>query len=179
MDWSKPVEAAEFMWSQDSIPSEPDVSDDEEVFPILATALREFGRYPSHWESFLRRHLRKHAALHSPVPRFRRSRDSDEIFGSIIPCRVLRYGTPLDDLFIESRTPFEGEVIAHHWLQILSSEGFDVVAYLEEEFALHAEQMQIIYPSHGRYSKSHFFEFSGKRLRNQFNLLLGLVQSLY
>ena len=179
MDWTKPVEAAEFMWSQGCMPSESDVFDDEEVFPILAAVLREFGRDPSHWESFLRRHLRKYAALHSPVPRIRHFRDSDEIFASMIPCRILEHGTPLDDLFLYTRTPFEGEAIAHHWLQILSSEGFDLVAYLEEEFALHAEQMQLIYSSHGMYSNSYLISFTRKRLCNQSLLLLGLIRSLY
>ena len=143
-----PVEVADFMLSQDLIPSESDVSDDEEVFPILATALREFARDPSQWESFLRLLLRKNADLHSPVPRFRCTRDPDEIFESLFPCRVLEYGTPLDDLFVYTSTPFEGQAAAHYWLQILSSEGFDSRAYLEEEFALHAEQMQLIRPSH-------------------------------
>ena len=179
VDWTKSVEAAEFMWSQGCIPSESDISDDEEVFPMLAAALREFGRDPSHWEGLLRRQVRKDAALHSPVPRFYHSRDSDEIFNSIIPCRISKYGTPLDDLFLDTRTPFEGEAIAHHWLQILSSEGFDLVAYLEGEFALHTEQMQLIYSSHGKHSKSYFFRFTRKRLCNQSCLLLGLVQSLY
>ena len=148
MYWTSPAEAAEFMLSlsQDLIPSESDVYDYEEVFPILATALREFARDPSHWEIFLRLLLRKNADLHSPVPRSRWTRDSDEILESLFPCRVLEYGTPLDELFVYTSTPFEGEAAAHHWLQILSSEGFDSRAYLEEEFALHAEKMQLIRP---------------------------------
>lgn len=143
------VEVAEFMWSQALIPYESDVSDDEEVFPILATSLREFAFDPSQWESFVRLHLRKHADIHSPVPRLRVSR-WDELFDPMFPCGVLEYGTLLDDLFVYTRTPFEGEAAAHHWLQVLSSEGFDLVAYLEKEFALHAEQMQLIRPSCSR-----------------------------
>ena len=144
MYWGMPVEAAEFILSQDLIPSASDISGDEEVFPIVATALREFARDPSQWESFLRLLLRNHADLHSPVPRFRETRDPDEIFDSLFPCRVLEYGTPLDEFFAWTKTPFEGEAIAHCWLQVLSSEGYDLVAYLEEELALHAEQMQLI-----------------------------------
>ena len=149
-DCPKPVEAVEFMWSKDSIPSEPDISDNEEAFPILATALREFGRDPWELESFLRFCLSKNAGLHSPVPRFKPIRNWDKMNDSLFPCRVLEYGTPLDELFAWTMTPFEGEAIAHRWLQALSSEGFDLVAYLEEEFALHAEQMQLIHPSFGR-----------------------------
>ena len=145
-----PVEAAEFMWSQDLTPSESDVSDDEEIFPILAGVLIEFGRDPSEWESFLRLCLSKNAGLHSPVPRFKPIRNSDKMNDSLFPCRVLEYGTPLDELFAWTMTPFEGEAIAHRWLQVLSSEGFDSVAYLEEEFTLHAEQMQLIRPSYCR-----------------------------
>ena len=149
MDSTKPVAAAEFMSSQDLVPSESDVSDDEKGFPILATALREFGRVPSQWESFLRLHLRKDADLHAPVPRLRPTGDSDEIVDSMYPCRVSKHGTPLDEFFAWTRTPFEAEAVADSWMQILSSEGFDLVAYLEEEFALHAEQMQLIRPSSG------------------------------
>lgn len=147
--WSMPVEAAEFMCSQALVPYESDVSDDEELFPILATSLREFARDPSQWESFVRLHLRKHADIHSPVPRLRVS-GWDELFDPMFPCGVLEYGTLLDDLFVYTRTPFEGEAAAHHWLQVLSSEGYDLVAYLEKEFALHAEQMQLIRPSCSR-----------------------------
>lgn len=146
--WRMPVEAAEFILSQDIIPSEPDDFDDEEVFPVIATALREFGRDPSQWESFLRLHLREHADLHSPVPR--RRTNLDEISESMLPCRVLEYGTPLDELFAWTWTPFEGEAIVRRWLQVLSSEGFDLGAYLEKEFALHEEQMQFIRPSQCR-----------------------------
>ena len=144
-----PVEIAEFMWSQDMIQSESDVSDDGEVFPILATALRESARDSSQWESFIRLHLRKNADLHSPVPRNTSAR-SDYISDPMFPCGVLEYGTPLDELFAYTITPFEGEAAAHHWLQVLSSEGFDLVAYLEEEFTLHADQMQLIRPSCSR-----------------------------
>ena len=66
------------------------------------------------------------------------------------PCKILKYGTPLDELFCRTKTPFEGEEAADRWLQILSSEGYDVVAYLEEELALHAQQMQLTYSNTGR-----------------------------
>lgn len=46
-------------------------------------------------------------------------------------------------------TPFEGEVAAKSWLQLLSNEGIDVIAYLEEEYTLHAPQMQLTFPSKG------------------------------
>ena len=144
-----PVEGAEFMRSQDMIQSESDVSDDEDVFPFLATALREFARDPSQWDSFVRLQVRKNADLHSPVPRYT-SAEYDELFDPMFPCRVLKYGTLLDDLLMYTSTPFEGETAANHWLQVLSSEGFDLVAYLEKEFALHAEQMQLIRPSCSR-----------------------------
>ena len=154
------AECAEFLWSQDLIPLESNVSDDEEFIPILATALAGFGRDPAQWEDFLRRLLRRHVNLHSPVPRYRWNYDLDDHFDSLFPCRVLDFGTPLDDLFVWTWRPFEGEAIANRWLQILSSEGYDVVTYLEEEFKLHAQQMQLIRPSCCRWSASYVFQIS-------------------
>lgn len=141
------AEVAEFLYSNCYVPSESGVSDDEEIFPFLAIALKGFGRDPSsQWESFLRLLLRKKAGLHSRVPRM-----NGFLLTEKYPCELSEYGTPLDELFSQTMTPFEGEAVANRWLQILLSEGFDVVAYLEEEFALHAQQMQLALPcSDGR-----------------------------
>lgn len=138
-----PVEGAEFMFSHDSIQSESDISDADHLFPLLATALRKYGAKPSEWERFLRFILRRNADLHSPVSRMGKVYHHS---GVNTLCKITEYGTPLDELFSKTETPFEGAVAADRWLQILSSEGYDVVTYLEKEQALHAAQMQLTYP---------------------------------
>ena len=145
--YTGPVEGAEFMFSQGLIPSEFDVSDDDNDFPPLATALREYSTEPSRWDSFIRLLLRKRADLHTPVPR-NSGLEINQIDRDLgYPCKILKYGTPLDELFAKTQTPFGGEAAANGWLQILSSEGYDVGSYLEGEQALHAAQMQLTGPS--------------------------------
>ena len=141
------VDTAEYVFSQDLIQFESDISDGENVFPALATALRLFGRGSSEWERFLRLLLRKRSSLHSPVLKVFGIEEMRHDLRPTYPCKALEFGTPLDELFLWTNTPFEGEAIANRWLQILSSEGYDVVAYLEEESALHAQQMQLTIPS--------------------------------
>ena len=138
------------MFSQDLIQSESDISDGEDIFPLLAVALREFGKDPSQWENFLRLILRKRVGSHSPVPRCYPLKYLNDPLRSIYPCKILRFGTPLDEVFGRNETPFEGELAARRWLQILASEGYDVKAYLEKESVLHAEQMHLTFPSQGR-----------------------------
>ena len=140
------AETAEYMFSQDLIQSESDISDGENVFPVLATALRLFGRGSSEWERFLRLLLRKRSSLHSPVLKVWGIEEMRHDLRPTYPCKVLEHGTPLDELFLSTDTPFEAEAVANRWLQILSSEGYDVVAYLKEEFALHVQQMQLTIP---------------------------------
>lgn len=141
------VETAEYMFSQDLIQTRSDISDGEDVYPILATTLRAFGEGFSQWDRFLRLLLRKNSSLHSPVPRNGGIEYLNNLLSLNYPCKALEFGTPLDELFLRTNTPFEGEAIANRWLQVLSSEGIDVVAYLEEETALHAQQMQLTIPS--------------------------------
>ena len=140
--FSGSVNTTEYMFSLDLIQTESDTSIGEDVFPVLATALRAFGEGSSEWERFLRLLLRKRSSLHSPVLRTVRYEYEDYLI-RMLPCKLLEYGTPLDELFLTTRTPLEGEAIASRWLQILSSEGIDVVAYLKEEYALHEQQMQL------------------------------------
>ena len=137
------VEVAEFMFLQDIIQSDVDFSDGEGVFPPLALAMREYGRDPSQWEKFLRLLLHKRVDLHSPVAHPRETAAGIDYFSG--------YGTPLNELFHWTETAYDGETAAVGWLQILSSEGYDVMGYLEKEAALHAEHMQFIYPDYGMY----------------------------
>ena len=144
--YTGPVDVAEIMsiFSQGLIQSEFDLSDDEEILPLLAVALKGYGEDPSQWENFLRLLLRERVNLHSPVPRHHLVQT---YYHHLFPCELLEFGTALDELFSATETPFEGDAAADRWLEVLSSEGYDVVAYLEEESALHAEQMSLTYPS--------------------------------
>lgn len=141
------MEGAKFMYSQDFVPSEFALSNDEHPYPVLATALRGFGAKPLEWEAFIRHLLRKRVQLSSPVPGPQGPRlNSDYDLG--YPCSILEYGTPLDELFGRTKTPFEGKAAADRWLDILSSEGYNIQSYLEEEQALHAAHMHFTVPSH-------------------------------
>ena len=104
-DW--PVEAAEYMFSLDLIPPKYEYSDGESYYPPLATALRRFGKHLSEWERFLRFLLRKKYDLQSPLPR---NRDIEKLNSYVEPLyafKVSEHGTPLDELFRLTSTPFD------------------------------------------------------------------------
>jgi len=63
------------------------------------------------------------------------------------PCSISEPATPLDELFTFTQKTFEGSDAANDWLQMPSSEGYNVQAYLKEERILHAGQQQLTYPS--------------------------------
>lgn len=119
-----PVEGAEFIFNQYLTQYEEPST--EVLFLPLATALREFGRRRPRWGGFLRLLIRRGASLHAPVR---------------------NTGSSLDKLFWYTGTPYEGEQVAQRWLQILSSEGCDILAYLKEEFELRGANMQLIHPA--------------------------------
>ena len=134
------MEGAKFMYSQGFVPSEFTLSNDEHPYPVLATALRGFGAYPQEWGIFIRHLLRKRVELSSPVPGPWGPRFNSD-YGLRYPCSIMEYGTPLDELFGYTKIPFEGKAAADGWLDILSSEGYNIESYLEEEQALHAVHM--------------------------------------
>ena len=119
-----PVEGAEFIFNQYFTQYEEPFT--EFLFPPLATALREFGRRRPGWDDFLRLLIRRGASLHAPVR---------------------NTGASLDKLFWYTETPYEGEQVARRWLQILSSEGCDTLAYLNKESELRGANMQLVHPS--------------------------------
>ena len=145
------------MFMQDLIQSEFDTSDGEDVYPFLAVVLKRYGKNPSEWESLLRILLRKRIELHSPVPWTHGLEKLNKRLNHAFPGANLKHCTPLDELFRFTETPFEGEAAAHRWLRLLSGEGYDVRAYLEEESALHAEQMQLTIHS-GRLLRTRFLD---------------------
>lgn len=119
----------------------------ESHYPVLGAALRTYGScfasdsacwtnpgpaLLSRWESIIRRLLRIGVDVHAPVPRGGKFQPDD------YPCTLNPYGTPLDELFTCIGTVDEAQDAADAWLQILSTEGKDILTYLEKEKALHA-----------------------------------------
>ena len=91
------------------------------------------------WETLISRLIHKGADLHAPV-----FRGLDITYLNIhSPFHVSEYGTPLDLLFENSRTPEEARRLGAEWLRLLASNGQDVVAYLEKEKILHSSQHYI------------------------------------
>lgn len=60
----------------------------------------------------------------------------------------IRY--PIRRAFLTTMTPLEGKAAADGWLDILSSEGYDIIAYIEEEQAVHASQRLLTCPRGGK-----------------------------
>ena len=112
------------------------------LHPALASILRLYAKDLKSWEPVVRTLIRYGADIHAPVRRSLRDPDQYEY-----PCPVAQYGTPLDELFMYTLDPLEGERAANGWLQILASEGHDILAYLETESALHLRPIQLTHPS--------------------------------
>lgn len=123
-------------------------ADDPATFPALAAALRAYGAGLTQWEDFIRKLLRTGGVdVHAQVPRGRSAERLMAMFTSHYPCTISEPATPLDELFAWSQTPFEASDVANGWLQMLSDEGYDVLAYLETERDMHLGQQQLSYPS--------------------------------
>ena len=99
------------------------------------------------WEPVITGLIHQGADLHAPV--FRERRRANGYPNS--PFHVSEYGTPLDSLFENSRTPDEARRLGDEWLRLLASRGHDVVAYLKKEKILHSSQHQMTYPISGRF----------------------------
>ena len=143
--WLRPIECVEVFLSE--YPAEYDMCTRydafEMVYPALAGILCAYANQPSIWERLLRRLIRRGANLHGPVYRNPSRRCINKY-----PCPIAKYGTPLDELVNACENPLAAQVAADGWLRILASEGCDPSSYLQEEFALHARDMQFTYPPH-------------------------------
>ena len=153
------IEIAELMLSLDSV-RETLVFNEwgEDLYPALGAALCGYGAhiadksvlrdfstpaYLATWESIIRKLLHIGVDVHAPVLRddFLHSFQSESY-----PCTLSQYGTPLDELFTYTTTAGEAKEVADAWLQILSTEGIDILTYLEKEKALHATQAMFTCP---------------------------------
>ena len=152
-----PLEGVEFLLSQHVIQYDFCYAKKkmQSINAALGPALREYALNPHRWEPLLRTLIRMGIDPHAPVPRKYTPGHSHVQFNG--------YCTALDEVFLETETPFEAESMAHGWLQILSSEGKDVFAYLEREKELHSRQGQITMPSR-LFFKSHECQYQVPRM---------------
>lgn len=100
----------------------------------LATALSLYGKGSLQWENVIRKLVHEGVDIHGQVRCFNNEPWDDRDDRSAV---LEHYGTPLDELFRHTDTPFEAQKVSRSWLRILASEGIDVLVYLEEEIALH------------------------------------------
>lgn len=145
-------ELADYVLSLDSV--QYVLASEECLHPALGSALRNYGtlfagnsvfwahsehQILAEWESLVRRLLQIGVDIHAPVAR------GHHFEPDSYPCTLSPYGTPLDELFASTRTASEAKDAADAWLQILSTEGIDVLTYLEKEKALHETQSMFTY----------------------------------
>lgn len=143
-DYDGPPEGAEIMLSQDLARYYISSADDGDLlYPALASILRVSAKDFGPWESIIRTLVRSGTNVHAPVRRRLSYLDQSQY-----PCPLAQYGTPLDELFMETLDPWQGQAAANSWLQILASEGHDILVYLREESDLHIRPMQLTHPSY-------------------------------
>ena len=106
------------------------------------------------WIPLIRRLIHKGAELHVSVKRGYIPND--------LPYDVEEHGTLLDILFEWSETPDDAKILGAEWLELLASEGHDVIAYLKQEIKLHAQQHQLTHPIHYYY---HYRQNALRQLR--------------
>ena len=149
-------EGADFILSQESIHYHiGQGAEDDTTIPILAGILPVFVAEPLKLEPLVRKLVRIGADLHARVPRRKAAPRKPDSYGRL-PRSA--YGTPLDELFRSTSTPFEARAAADSWLRLLASEGQDIKTYLEREMDLHVMDGYFTWP---RYA---FPEFSQSRI---------------
>ena len=146
------IECAEFMLSQ-YFELEDTLAQDfpsESTSVLLAAALRTYGWGHREWESVIRKLIRKGVDVHGRVNQYWITAQGHE--------EELVYSTPLDELFQFCAKPYNSKELADGWLQILSSEGFDVRAYLGEEIVMHDHHNQLTWQSRDGINRQLQFE---------------------
>ena len=147
--YSGPKVVLELLLSQDSVQQELILNEGEENhYNVLGATLLIYGSFfaspdpafLSRYESIIRRLLRIGVDVHAPVLRGHNFQPDD------YPCSLNPYSTPLDELFKYTRAADQAKDVADAWLRILSTEGKDVLTYLEKEKALHATRPMFTCP---------------------------------
>ena len=110
---------------------------------IFALALSHFGKGFIQWEPLIRKLLQEGVDIHGRVrpPTLRDSYHGEDNSNRMSSEFFL---TPLDELLAHTRTPFDAKEVADAWLRILSTEGYNIVAYLKREFVEHMACQQLI-----------------------------------
>ena len=161
-----PKVVVDLLLSQDSVQQELILNEEgESLNNVLGVTLRGYGGFfatpepalLNRYESIIRRLLRIGVDVHAPVPRLSAFQSDD------YPCSLEPYSTPLDELFMHTRAAAEAKDAADAWLRILSTEGKDVLAYLEKERVLHATRPMFTCPqSCYKYPPRHLIFSLGK-----------------
>lgn len=148
-----PPAGVEFLLLQDeTLVGDLDQDAREKAAYAFAGAVSLFGEGFRQWENLIRKLIREGVNIHGQVRHFwYQSWNERESHGFLDIPDVP--GTPLDDLFIRTKTPSEARAVANIWLQILESEGYDAVTYLKEEVALHEPQQHLTWSDFDCYRK--------------------------
>lgn len=141
--WGSP-EAAKLLLSADGLTSDSDQLN----CLLLSAALREFGVGKRGWAIWLQQLLRSKIDVHSSV--------SDVRFGSRI-----RKATALDNLFKNTRCPFEAWSAAQEWLSMSAEAGYDVREYMEKEKQLHSRSEYRTYDDYDGGKRQLEFQVNG------------------
>ena len=119
------------------------MDDDRSIEALaLATAVSEYGRGILEWDYFIRKLLRSGTNIHGNAPElFMVHFDGGDGVSHVwqSPRR-----TPLHELLIYTATPLEAQTAGDAWLDLLTSEGCDVKAYLDRERSEHEAEEQLI-----------------------------------
>ena len=113
----------------------------------FAAAVRNYGIGNRAWEPLIRKFIRKGVDIHARVNGRWTCLSGRQAYDVSNAGYTRPTGTPLDELFLHTSDPSGGKETAEAWLRILSSEGYDVQAYLLEEVAIHAAQNQLTWIS--------------------------------
>lgn len=112
LEYDGPPEGAKLVLSEDLARYYVRFADANDwLYPALASVLRLFAKDPQPWESVVRTLIRSGANVHAKVRRDLTYLDQSEYLGP-----VWEYGTPLDELFMYTIDPFEGQIAANRWL---------------------------------------------------------------
>lgn len=131
-----PPSGIEFLLLQHANLTSTEGEEDEVVSAYaFAKAVTLFGEGYSQWESVIRQLIRGGVYIHGRV---HKRQIEPWYYETLQATKVL--GTPLDELFEGTNTPLEARTISKSWIRILVSEGFDILAYLQEEITIHTAQ---------------------------------------
>lgn len=102
------------------------------------------------WELVIRRLIRRGFGVHAPIRRGSMLSEAAQVTRPLLPELM----TPLDELFYNVCNTHTVSEVAEARLQILLTEGYNVVTYLEKEQELHRSQPPLTIPHFDWHAKS-------------------------